>query len=94
MTSAATSAIGRGRMRPPAVALNASRNSAALEKRCAGSLASARASAAETGAGTSRRNSVTGFGVWFRCAAITARAERPVNGGTPASSSKATTASE
>ena len=63
----------------------ASRNSAAERKRSSGDLASARAIVAASAGGVSGRSSRSGRGSDVRCAAITACADGPVNGGRPAS---------
>ncbi len=97
VTTSAATAAARAAATPPmsrfreedigltASAASASRNAPAVAKRCAGSLASAFAIAALTCAGTSFRCDVTAGGASRRCAASTACAVGPLNGGTPTS---------
>ena len=70
---------------PAAGVCSAVTNSAALARRSAGSLASARTSARSTCGGASGRAARSGGGASVTCLAIVARAPSPRRGGAPAS---------
>ncbi len=84
--------LATARPRGAAPAVSADTKSATLAKRCAGSLARARASAASTAVPTSGRRRRTEGAGSATCRARSRMAAPPVKGGSPASISKTTQA--